>query len=241
MRELTLDGLLEAFAARTPAPGGGAGAGVAAALGAALAEMGARFAGLEEDARRAAELRALALELAEGDAAGYAPVLEAIRLPAEAPDRAERVRAALSAAAEVPLALAEAAAEVAALARRVAAEGRPALAGDALTGAELAGAAARAAARLVAIDLGHAPDDPRRARAEAAAAASARRVKARTRSVTIPGGGRPRRTPASPAPAGPQSRGQREAHLSGGAHGSSKALRPRRRWGIARPDRGRRS
>ena len=134
MRELTLDGLLEAFAARTPAPGGGAGAGVAAALGAALAEMGARFAGLEEDARRAAELRALALELAEGDAAGYAPVLEAIRLPAEAPERAERLRAALSAAAEVPLALAEAAAEVAALARRVAAEGRPALAGDALDG-----------------------------------------------------------------------------------------------------------
>jgi formiminotetrahydrofolate cyclodeaminase len=170
VRELTLDGLLDAFAARTPAPGGGAGAGVAAALGAALAEMGARFAGLEEDARRAAELRALALELAEGDAAGYAPVLEAVRLPRDVPGRAERVQAALAAAADVPLGIAEAAAEAAALARRVAAAGRPALAGDAWAGAELAAAAARAAARLVAIDLEHAPDDPRRARAEAAAA-----------------------------------------------------------------------
>ena len=241
MRELTLDGLLEAFAARTPAPGGGAGAGVAAALGAALAEMGARFAGFEEDARRAAELRALALELAEGDAAGYAPVLEALRLPADTPGRAERVRAALSAAADVPLALAEAAAEVAALARRVAADGPPGARRGRLDGrrAGRRGGAGRRAAR------GHrprgAPDDPRRARAEAAAAASAARLKARACSGTIPGGGRPRRTPASPAPAGPQSRGQREAHLSGGAHGSSKALRPRRRWGIARPDRGRRS
>jgi formiminotetrahydrofolate cyclodeaminase len=173
MRELTLDGLLEAFAARTPAPGGGAGAGVAAALAAALTEMGARFAGLDDVATRAAELRARALELAEADAAGYAPVLEAVRLAADAPGRDERLHAALSAAADVPLALADAAAEAAALARRVAAEGRPALAGDALTGAELAAAAAAAAARLVAIDLEHARDDPRRARAEAAARAAA--------------------------------------------------------------------
>ena len=168
MRDTPLGALLAAFADRTPAPGGGAAAGLACALGAALTEMGARFAGLDAAAARAAALRDDGLRLAEADAAGYAPVLEAVRLPAGDPGRTARLRAALGDAADVPLAIAEAAAEVAALARRVAAEGRPALAGDALTGAELAAAAARAAARLVAIDLEHAPDDPRLARAQAA-------------------------------------------------------------------------
>jgi formiminotetrahydrofolate cyclodeaminase len=167
-----LDALLDAMADRTPAPGGGAAAGLACALGAALTEMGARFAGSEEAVARALELRAAALRLAEADAAGYAPVLAVLREPAESPGRAERLAAALSAAADVPLAVAEVGAEVATLARAVAAGGRPALAGDALTGAELAAAAARAAARLVDIDLEGAPDDPRRARARAAAAAA---------------------------------------------------------------------
>jgi methenyltetrahydrofolate cyclohydrolase len=169
MRELTLEELLAEFADRTPAPGGGAAAGIGCALAAALAEMGARFAGLEDVAERAAAVRADALRMAEADAAGYAPVLEAVRLPKDTPDREVRLHAALAAAADVPLAIAEAAAEAAALARRVAAEGRPALTGDALTGADLAAAAARAAARLVAIDLEHAPDDPRLGRARAAA------------------------------------------------------------------------
>ena len=120
-------------------------------------------------AERAAALRAQGMRLAEADAAGYAPVLEAVRLPRDTPDREARLHAALGRAADVPLAIAEAAAEVAVLARRVAADGRPALTGDALTGAELAAAAARAAARLVAIDLEHAPEDPRAARARAAA------------------------------------------------------------------------
>jgi len=169
MRDEPLDALLAAFADRTPSPGGGAAAGIGCALGAALAEMGARFAGDDAAAERAAALRAQGMRLAEADAAGYAPVLEAVRLPRDTPDREARLHAALARAADVPLAIAEAAAEVAVLARRVAADGRPALTGDALTGAELAAAAARAAARLVAIDLEHAPEDPRAARARAAA------------------------------------------------------------------------
>ena len=169
MRDEPLDALLAAFADRTPSPGGGAAAGIGCALGAALAEMGARFAGDDAAAERAAALRAQAMRLAEADAAGYAPVLEAVRLPRDTPDREARLHAALARAADVPLAIAEAAAEVAVLARRVAADGRPALTGDALTGAELAAGAARAAARLVAIDLEHAPEDPRAARARAAA------------------------------------------------------------------------
>ena len=163
---------LAALAARTPAPGGGTAAAWGCALGAALAAMAARFAGREEDADRADALQARALELGHADRESYAPVLAAQRRPVDDPERDAAVAAALGAAAEVPLAIAEAAAEVAVLARRLAEGGRPALRGDALAGADLAAGACRAAARLVEIDLAGAPGDPRLARARAAVAAA---------------------------------------------------------------------
>ena len=164
---MTVESFLADVAERTPAPGGGAAAGVGCALGAALAEMAARFAGLDDAAARAAGLRAEALALADADLTAYAPVLAALRLPAGDPGRAEALSSAQSAAADVPLAIAEAASAVAVLAREVAAAGKRGLRGDALAGADLAAGAARAAARLVAINLEGA-DDPRTARARAA-------------------------------------------------------------------------
>ncbi len=164
----SVEQLLAAFADRTPAPGGGAAAGLGCALGAALAEMAARFAGSEAAVARAAQLRVEALRLVDADLTAFAPVLAALRLERGDPERPARIRAAQSEAAEVPLAIAEAAAEVAALARRVAAEGKPALRGDALAGADIAAGASIAAARLVEINLADAPDDPRLARARAA-------------------------------------------------------------------------
>jgi methenyltetrahydrofolate cyclohydrolase len=161
---------LGAVADRTPAPGGGAAAGVACALGAALAEMAARFAGLDEAAARAAALRQEGLALAEADESVYVPVLRALRLPADDPGRAEALGAAQSAAADVPLAIAEAAASAAVLARDVAAAGKQGLRGDALAGADIAAGAARAAARLVEINLAGAPCDPRLGRAREALA-----------------------------------------------------------------------
>ena len=172
---MSVEAFLDAVAERTPAPGGGAGAAVGCALGAALVEMAARFAGLDAVVARAGELRARALALRDEDLVAYAPVLEALALPGDDPARAGRLRDASSAAAEPPLAIAEAAAEVAELGRTVAAEGRPALRGDALAGADLAAGAARAAARLVEINV---PGDPRveRARAAVARATSAARA-----------------------------------------------------------------
>ena len=76
----------------------------------------------------------------------------------------------MAAAAEVPLAIAECAAAVAELARALARAGKPGLEGDALAGADLAAGAARAAARLVELNLAGAGDDPRVARARAAVA-----------------------------------------------------------------------
>jgi len=111
-----------------------------------------------ETAARAAQLRARALELAEVELHAYEPVLEALRLPREDPERAERVSAAQAAASKSPLEVARIGAEVSELAADLAAAGNPNLAGDAIAGALLADAAAQAAARLVAINLTHGPE-----------------------------------------------------------------------------------
>jgi methenyltetrahydrofolate cyclohydrolase len=116
--------------------------------------MAARFA--ETDPSRAAELRAEALRLAEVELHAYEPVL---RAPPE-----ERA-AALSAAAESPLAIARVASEVATLGAGLAREGRESVKGDAQVAAILAAAACRAAAALVQINLAGSPEDPRRAEA----------------------------------------------------------------------------
>lgn len=167
---MSLETFLAAVAERTPAPGGGAAAAAGCALGAALAEMAARFAGRDDDAARAAELCAQALRLGEADLTAYAPVLEAQRLAADDPGRPARLAAAKAAAADVPLAIAETAASAAELSRALARAGKPSLAGDALAGADLAAGACRAAARLVEINLAGARDDARVARARAAVA-----------------------------------------------------------------------
>jgi methenyltetrahydrofolate cyclohydrolase len=165
--QLSVAALLEAVAARTPAPGGGGAAGVTCALAAALIEMTAAFGSgpeAETAKTRAAELRAAALQLAEEDRTAYAPVLEALALPAGSPERRQRLAAARSQASEPPLGIAEAAAEVAELGVTAARAAGPHLIGDALTGVLLAQAANRAAAALVAINLRDDGDDPRQPR-----------------------------------------------------------------------------
>lgn len=132
---------------------------------------------------RARTLRTYALELAERDQDAYAGVLEALKLPESAPERPGRVQAALSAAADGPLALARAAGEVAGLAAQLALTGNPHLVGDATAAALLAEAATRAATRLVELNLSGLPGDPRlqvaRELAELAADARARALEGR--------------------------------------------------------------
>ena len=145
------------MAARTPAPGGGTSAGCTCATAAALAEMAARFAGDWDVAHRARDLRVRALELAEIELGAYQPVLDALRLPREDPDRASRIEAARTQASESPLEVTRLAADVAEFAADLAESGNPNLAGDAIAGALLAEAAAQAAAKLVAINLTDGP------------------------------------------------------------------------------------
>jgi formiminotetrahydrofolate cyclodeaminase len=173
LADRSLGRVIEQVAAQTPSPGGGSSAALACALAAGLAEMAAAFtlardeyAGRHErmaDLRtRAGDLRAEALALADAELHVYEAVLEALREPEAAPGRSERLDAALSDAADSPLAVARVAAEVAELASEAARTGNRNLRGDAITGALLAEAACAAAARLADINLAGRPADPRR-------------------------------------------------------------------------------
>ena len=136
----------------------------------------ARVAGAAADAACArsapapASCAPLALREADEDAVAYAAVTDAA-------GEAERA-AALERASEPPLAIAEAAAEVAVAAAEIAAAGTWPFTPDAIAACELAAAAARGAAGLVAANLSGSPDDPR---AERARDAAARAVAARDR------------------------------------------------------------
>jgi formiminotetrahydrofolate cyclodeaminase len=169
--EMPLGEVLDEVAAATPAPGGGSSAALVCAFAAALVEMAAQLGvarGADvatETPDRAHDLRRRALDLAEEELSSYAPVLEALRLPDDDPERPGRLDAALSAAAESPLAIAETAAEAAELGARVAAGSRRDVRGDAITAAVLAEAATAAAAGLVEINLTRLGDDPRLRRA----------------------------------------------------------------------------
>jgi formiminotetrahydrofolate cyclodeaminase len=168
----TVDELLDTVAAETSAPGGGSVAAVVTAFAAALVAMVARFSTEEwEDAAgvvaQAEALRARALPLADEDARAYESVLVARRLPTELEPEARdaALGRALSRAADVPLAIAESALDVACLAAEVAERGNPNLRGDAAAAALLAEATVRATANLVEINLAMREDDERIARA----------------------------------------------------------------------------
>jgi formiminotetrahydrofolate cyclodeaminase len=180
-----LGSFLDEVAAPTPAPGGGTSAATACALGAALVEMVARIELGRADPAvrpradlpdRLALLRGQALKLAERELSSYAPVLEAMRLPRDDPDRGDRLGAALARASLAPLAVAEVAAEVAEVGAELAAAAGPTVGGDAVAGVLIAEAAAAAAARLVEINLEARPEaeDLARAMDAKARAASAR-------------------------------------------------------------------
>jgi formiminotetrahydrofolate cyclodeaminase len=153
----TLEEYLAAVAARRPAPSGGAVAAVTVASAAGLVAMAARFsaglAGADAVAAEADELRVAVLALADADPAAYGDVLAAHRIPRTDGSRPDRIRAALTRAAEVPLEIAAAGARVAAAGVGVAEGGNPNLAGDAVTAVLLAEAATRAAGQLVLINV----------------------------------------------------------------------------------------
>jgi formiminotetrahydrofolate cyclodeaminase len=156
----TVDDLLETVAAETSAPGGGSVAAIAGAFAASLVAMAARFSREQwEEApgtvAQAEALRARLVPLADEDARAYESFLLARRMSDEVdPEvRDAAIGDALSRAADVPLAIAEAAHDVAALAAEAVERGNPNLRGDAVTATLLAEATVRSTANLVEINL----------------------------------------------------------------------------------------
>lgn len=143
---------LDELAAERRLPAAGTGTAVAVAIAAALVEMVARSAGDRETGRRARELRQRALSLGEADAKAYAEVAASGAEPS-------------GPATDVPLQIAETAAEVQSLASAAVARVGETLGADASAAGMLAEAGARSAAGLVLVNLGERSDDPRAARA----------------------------------------------------------------------------
>ena len=174
---------LDALEAPAPSPCGGTAAAAAAAMAASLVTMVARGSGDWDDAAGVAAqgraLRARLLALGDADTQAFANVLMRMREPTgTAEQRDFALGDALLQAAEVPLRIAEAAADVAELAAFAAAEGAPQLRPDASAAATLAEAAVRASTHLVEINLATVAGDRHSARgvelAEAAATARER-------------------------------------------------------------------
>ncbi|MGH2851299.1 MAG: cyclodeaminase/cyclohydrolase family protein [Solirubrobacteraceae bacterium] len=156
-------------------------------VAAALAEMAVTIALHDEEAGagvlaavakgrdRAQRLRRNALELADADAIAYQAVVAAGRQDVE---RAKRLRAALRAAADPPLAIAELAEPADAIAEHA----RGGVRGEAAAAAILAEAAAAACVPMLQLNLAGNPDDPRLARGSQLAAAAAAQCRTRTTS-----------------------------------------------------------
>ena len=187
--DLSVRGLLDATASEALTPGGGALAALTGALAAGLVEMAARNSP-DWELRGAAVAQAKVLrerlaELAPLNDEVYEQALASLRLPEGVDDQSRRtlIGTSLERAAAFPLAIAEAASNVAELAAVVAEDGDPTVRADATAAAMLSLGATRAAAHLVEINLGVLEHDERLLRATRLAADAAA-ASARTLAVT---------------------------------------------------------
>jgi methenyltetrahydrofolate cyclohydrolase len=181
--DLPLRTFLDRLATEEPTPAGGSVAALVVTMAAALIAKVARASPAWSEAgsavAQAESLRKRVAPLAQSDADAYEEALAALHLP----DQLERevrdmaIGQVLARAAEIPLVIAEAGADVACLAAVAAHRGVADRRGDAVAAALLAEAGARAAANLVAVNLTVTPDDERvqRARAVAEVASAAAR------------------------------------------------------------------
>jgi methenyltetrahydrofolate cyclohydrolase len=186
--DVRLGDFLRGLAGGTPAPGGAAAAALTASFAASLVAMVAgRSRGTWAEAAgvvaQAHALEARTVPLAHLTDEAWESALTALREGGEDLQRWDaELEDKLARAAEVPLAIAEAAADVASLAALTAELGEGTFRSDATAAAVLAAAASRAGAHFVAVNLATRPDDEwlRRAMiaADTAAAAATRALDA---------------------------------------------------------------
>ncbi len=197
-RTSTVAAFADELSTESAVPGGGSVAALCGALGAALASMVANLTlgsrrdqardGLEAIAVEAQALKDALLAAVDLDAAAFAGVLTAMRLPrATAADAAARdvaLRQATRHAASVPLDVAEEAARVAALAAQVAEQGLEASLSDAGVAALCAATAAEAAQYNVEINLASLATPEDRAFVQQTRTAAAKAVRVATEHAT---------------------------------------------------------
>lgn len=177
--DLSVRELIEESASEAPTPGGGSLAAITGAFAAGLIAMAARNSTEWREAgsvvAQATTLRWRLMELAPANDEAYEHALAALNLPRELDhgSRDQLIGESLERAAALPLAIAEAASNVAELAAVVAEEGNPGSRGDAAAASMLALGATRAAAHLVEINLGVLETDVRRVHATRLAADAA--------------------------------------------------------------------
>ena len=159
---------LDELARETRVPGSGPAAALTTAAAAALVAMAARFLRKEWDEAhtsviQAETLRRRAVDLAREDAVALSAFISERDKPAEKRQEARdfQLGRSLERAADVPLAIAATASDVALLAAHVAEHAEHDIRADAAGAALLAHGAARAAAHLVAINLAAGSDDER--------------------------------------------------------------------------------
>jgi len=160
--------LFEAFASPSPIPGGGSAAAVASGLGVSLLRMAATlprtrresgedFAAVAGVAAMLAALQSELIQDANEDAAAYARVAAAYRLPkasgTEQTARASAIEESLRAATDVPLGIMRRSAGALTHASTVAGRGRRAVASDVAVGIALLRAGTEGASRIVRANL----------------------------------------------------------------------------------------
>jgi len=169
---------LDELEAPAPSASAGTAAAATAAMCAAIVVMVGRGSPEWPDgggvAAQARALRGKLIDLGEEDVDVFGGVLELLREGQDlSPEQRDfELGRKLVAAAEVPLRIAEAAADVSELAALAASEGKPSLRPDAAAAATMAEAAVRAAAHLVDINLATLPGDGRSSRAASLSAAA---------------------------------------------------------------------
>lgn len=166
--ESTLSSFTQELASASPAPGGGSAAALAGAVGASLVAMVCRLtigrknyqnvsATFQALLPRADALRVTLLDLMAQDSDAYLRVMQAYQLPketdAEKNARTRAIQHALEHAAEIPLRVANACAEIFEMSETAAAQGNKNAASDAGAGALMAEAGMRAAILNVEINL----------------------------------------------------------------------------------------
>lgn len=160
----SLDGWIDELAGGAPTPGGGSAAALAGALGAALVAMVARltigkkaYAAVESRAREilaeAEQLRGELRRLVDEDAAAYADVSAAYKIPKHDPGRARAIDDALIGACRTPAQVARKAREVLLLAIEIEKIGNKNAASDARVGHELARTAIKGAVENIKVNV----------------------------------------------------------------------------------------